>query len=294
MPYNYAERFEREIEQQYARELTSADFASNRNYRFIDAQTIRVAEVATTGYKDHVRDGSKNRGTITNNWIPYKLKFDRNVEFYVDELDVDETNQVLTAANVTAAFNTDHAIPEMDCYRYSGLYADLVTLSGNISTTTLTQANVLQEFDALMQEMDEAGVPTSGRRMKVTPSVNTILKNAQGLSRQIQVNNGNNNSIDRIVNRLDEVQIDVVPSDRMKTVYDFTEGAVPAASAKQINMILYHNSAIMAPEKIKDIYLWPKGSTPGSAFGWLYQNRAHHDCFVVNKKAEGVAMNVEA
>jgi hypothetical protein len=294
MPFNYAERFEREIEAQYARELTSADFSTNRKYRFIDAQTIKMATLNVSGYKDHNRDGSKNRGTLQNDWIPYRLTFDRNVEFYVDELDVDETNQVLSAANVTATFNTDEAIPEMDSYRYSKLFADLTALGGDIDTTALTAANILQVFDARMQAMDEAGVPTSGRRMKVTPSVNTMLKNAEGIARQMQVNNGSNQSIDRIVKLLDEVQIDIVPSIRLKTAYDFTEGTVPAASAKQINFILYHNSAIIAPEKIKDIYLWPKGSTPDSAFGWLYQNRAHHDCFVVNKKAEGVAMNVEA
>ena len=42
---NYAERFERQIEQQFARELTSADMAANRRYNFIDAQTIRIPTV---------------------------------------------------------------------------------------------------------------------------------------------------------------------------------------------------------------------------------------------------------
>ena len=61
MSINYAERFERQIEQQFARELTSANIATNNRYRFIDAQTIRVPTIQLSGYKDHARDGSKNR-----------------------------------------------------------------------------------------------------------------------------------------------------------------------------------------------------------------------------------------
>lgn len=292
MPINYAERFESQIEEQYSRELTSADFYLNRGYRFIDAQTIKVAELTVSGYKDHARDGSKNRGSLGNAWIPYRLRRDRDIEFYVDELDVDETNQVLTAANVTATFNTQEAIPETDKYNYSTLYTDWVALGNTPDSTALTEENILKVFDDAMQAMDEAGVPQEGRKMKVTPTVNGILKRAQGIQRTLEAS-GNKNIV-RLVHSLDEVEIKMVPSDRLKTVYDFTEGAVPGITAEQINFILYHNSAIIAVDKIKDVYLWPKGSTPESAYGWLYQNRAHGDCMPVRKKAVGIAFNVTA
>ena len=290
--YNYAERFDSQIEAQYARELTSADFYTNKGYNFINAQAIKIAAITVSGYKDHKRDGSKNRGKLENDWLIYKLRRDRDVEFYVDELDVDETNQVLTAANVTAAFNTDEAIPETDKYNYSTLYSDWTNLGGKAGTDALTEANILKQFDDAMSAMDEAGVPESGRRMKVTPTVKSMLKRAEGVQRTLEASGKTN--INRIVHSLDDVQIDMVPSDRLKTVYDFTEGAVPGATAKQINFILYHNSAIIAVDKIKDVYLWPKGSTPESAFGWLYQNRGHGDCLPVQKKMKGIYFHVEA
>ncbi len=127
---NYAERFEREIEQQFARELTSANIATNNRYRFIDAQTIRIPTVELTGYKDHVRDGSKNRGKVGNTYQAFTLTHDRNIEFYVDEMDVDETNQVLSAANITSVFNEEQAIPETDAYRYSKLYSEFMANGG--------------------------------------------------------------------------------------------------------------------------------------------------------------------
>ena len=149
MSYNYAERFEIQIEAKYKHGLTSADMATNNKYKFIDAQTIKIPTVAVSGYKDHKRDGSVNKGTITNEWTPYKLKHDRDISFYVDEMDVDETNQVLSAGNITATFMEDQAIPEADAYRYSKLYADAKEHGATVDTTPLTQS--LEAFRIILR-----------------------------------------------------------------------------------------------------------------------------------------------
>lgn len=286
MTYNYADRFEKQIEAKYKHGLTSADMATNTKYKFIDAQTIKIPTVAVTGYKDHKRDGSVNKGTITNEWTPYSLKHDRDISFYVDEMDVDESNQVLSAANITATFMEDQAIPETDAYRYSKLYAEAKTHSAKIDNTVLSVQNVLEVFDKAMEYMDEAGVPSDGRKMKVTPAVYTMLKNAEKIQRTLEVTA--EVDINRNVRSLDEVEIQKVPSDRFKTKYDFTDGFAPGATAKQMHMIIYHPTAIIAPVKVQDIYLWPKGSDPQAAFGWLYQNRSFQDLFLIKQKKEGV------
>ncbi|MDQ4683020.1 hypothetical protein RCF13_25305, partial [Stenotrophomonas maltophilia group sp. RNC7] len=101
------------------------------------------------------------------------------------EMDVDETNQVLSAANITGVFNEEQAIPETDAYRYSKLYSEFVANGGTVNTTVLTVANILSVFDKMMEDMDEAGVPQSGRILKVTPPVYTMLKNAEGIQRTL-------------------------------------------------------------------------------------------------------------
>lgn len=296
MAINYATRFERQIEEKYKHGLTSADMASNNKYRFIDAQTIKIPTVTVSGYKDHVRTGeSTNRGTISNEWTPYSLTHDRDISFYVDSMDVDETQQAVSAAHITKAFMEDQAIPETDAYRYSKLYSDFVTHGGVPNTTALTTANILSIFDTAMQAMDEAGVPESGRKLKCTPASYTLLKNAEGIQRTLEAN-GNAN-IHRAVRSLDDVEIMKVPSDRFKTAYNFSPvdgGFEPAVTAKQIRMILYHNSAIVAPVKVSDVYLWAKGETPQSAYGWLYQNRSYQDLFLIPQKKEGVYICAEA
>jgi len=290
---NYAERFERQIQQQFARELTSSALDTNKQYSFIDAKTIKVPTITLTGYKDHVRDGTKNRGTVNNTYQTMTLDHDRDIEFFVDEMDVDETNQVLSAANITAVFNQEHAIPELDAYRYSKLRSEYVSLGGTPDTTALTVNNILSVFDTMMEEMDEASVPQSGRVLYVTPKIYTMIKNAEKIQRVLDVTDGAAN-VNRNVRSLDEVSIVTVPSNRMKTLYNFSAGFIAGTGAKQIRMILVHPSAVLAPVKVADVYLWNKGETPDSAFGYLYQNRMYTDLFIIKSKIGGVKINVEA
>lgn len=292
MPINYAERFERDIEQQYRRDSQTTDWETNNKYRFIDAQTIKIPTIELSGYKDHARDGSRNKGTLQNKWTPYALDHDRDIEFFVDEADVDETNQVLSAANISAEFEREQAIPETDAYRHSKVYADYVANGGTVDTTVLTESNVLSVFDAMMADMDDAEVPAEGRVFRVTPQVNRLLKGAEQVYNARLLTEGN--ALDRRIYSLDDVEVKVVPASRLKTAYDFAEGFKPAESAKQINMMLTHNMAVITAKKISDIYLRMKGSEAATAYGHLYQNRKYQGCWVIKQKNDGVAINVEA
>lgn len=289
---NYAERFEREIQEMYKRQSTTMDWETNNSYRFIDAQTIKIPTIDLSGYKDHKRDGSRNKGSVKNDWTPYKLDHDRDIEYFVDEADVDETNQVLSAANISADFERTQAIPETDAYRHSKVYADFVANGGTADITVLTEANVLEVFDDMMTKMDDAEVPEEGRVLRVTPAVSRMLKRADEIAKVRMVTSGT--TIDRRVHKLDDVEIKKIPASRMKTAYDFSDGFKPATTAKQINMMLTHNEAVITAKKIADIYLRMKGSEAATAYGHLYQNRKYQGCFVIKQKNDGVAINVEA
>ncbi|WP_054939059.1 hypothetical protein [Paenibacillus ihuae] len=291
MPYNYVDSFLTELQQKYTRELTSSGLTT-LNATFIGTKTVKIPRLDVGGYKDHSRAGGWNRQAISNDFETKVLTFDRDVEFYVDAMDVDETNQIVSAANTTNVFETEQAIPELDKYRYSKIYSDYVALGKVPNTTALTVANALQIFDQLMQNMDEAEIPQDGRIMYVTPTVHTLLKQAEDMQRYISVT-ANNGEINRTVRSLDDVTLVKVPSSRMKTVFDFTNGAVPGVGAKQINMILIHPHCVLAPIKHSAIYLWEPGSHTGGD-GYLYQNRRYTDLFVIERKADAIQLSVQA
>ena len=295
--YNYAEQFMRELQQKYSRELTSYDLEnSNPQVKFINAQTLKLPTITVSGYKDHNRGTlGFNAGSISNDWEPKKLAHDRDIEFFIDPIDVDETNLTVEIANVHNTFETEQAIPEKDCYRYSKLYAEAKTFASNgavIDNTALTTANILEWFDNQMSKMDDEGVPSEGRILYATPAMNKLLKNAEGLSRTISVDQ-NTGSVDRRVYSLDDVKIKVVPSSRMKTKYNFSNGCVAAEDAKQINLILIHPSCQITRSKYSYIKVFTTGHDSRTADNYLYQNRNYGDTFLIKNKACGIAINAE-
>ena len=293
--YEYAEKFTNLLQQKYAKELCSdALTKSNPGVTFINAQTIKLPRMTVSGYKDHSRTGAGfNAGTLANDWEAKKLSHDRDIEFFVDPMDIDETNLTLSVANIQNTFETEQAIPEKDSYRFSKLHAELTTYGGKIDTTAITAANFLEWFDARMEEMDEAGVPEEGRILYVTPAIKKIAKQAEGIQRTMEVTGGSK-AINRNVHSLDDVELKSVPSARMKTQYDFTEGCVAAEGAKQINAILIHTSCVVCRDKYSYIKLFTPGSDSRTADGYLYQNRNYGDLFLLEKKVAGCAMNVSA
>lgn len=295
--YSYAEVFERELAQKYARELISNELTlSNPGIKFLNAQTIKIPKITVSGYKDHSRNGMGfNAGTITNDWEPKKLAHDRDVEFAIDPMDIDETNLTLEVANIQNVFETEQAIPEKDSYRFSKLYAEAKTYASDgavVDTTALTAANILEWFDEQMSKMDDLSVPQEGRIFYVTSAINKLLKSADGITRTMSV--GAAGVIDRRVHGLDDVQIKTVPSARFKTKYEFTNGCTPAAAAKQVNAMLLHPSCVISRDKYAYMKLFTPGTDSRTADKYVYQNRYYTDTFLIQNKACGIAINAEA
>jgi len=208
--YNYAEKFERELQQKYARELTSNSlFNSNPNVKFINAQTIKLPKITVSGYRDHNRNTlGFNSGTVANEWEPKKLEHDRDIELFIDPMDVDETNLVLEMANLTNTFENEQVIPETDSYVYSKLYAEATKYKDSgakVDTTVLDKTNILDWFDDRMGEMDDLGVPEEGRELRLTSDMYKLLKKADAIQRTLDVSKANN--IDRRVHSIEDVKI---------------------------------------------------------------------------------------
>ncbi len=295
--YDYAEQFMRQLAQMWTREMISYDLTqSNQGIKFLNAQTIKIPRMSVSGYKDHDRNTlGFNTGTLANDWEPKKLAHDRDIEIPIDPMDIDETNLVLEMGNIQSVFEKEQAIPEKDSYRFSKLYSEAKSYKSQgavIDNTALTTANILEWFDEQMAVMDDKAVPQEGRVLYVTSAINKILKSADGITRV--VNAGAAGVIDRRVHGLDEVAIKIVPSARFKTAYNFTDGCVPADSAKQINMILVHPDCVISRDKYAYMKVFTPGTDSRTADKYIYQNRYYTDTFLIERKACGIAINAEA
>lgn len=289
---NYAVQYSNALAQAYPYVLHFAALRSTENdarYKWTGANTIQIPSLTTTGRVDGDRDTiTVAKRNFENAWEPKTLSNFRTWSTLVHPMDVDETNQVASIQNITKVFNEEQKFPEMDAYLVSKLYADWTAAGMAADTAEITEVNILLIFDAYMETMDEANVPKNGRVLYLTPALHGVLKRAIENARRFQ--NGDSN-IKRAVESLDEVQIEKVPSALMKTVYDFTEGWVAGAGAKQIRMLLAHPSAVITPEK----YTFAQLDSPsaGSNGKYVYFEESYDDVFLLNKRKNAVMYNVE-
>jgi hypothetical protein len=293
---NYAESYERALAQAYPNVLNFGELynvSNNQVYKFVDSKTIHIPSISVTGRKNVNRDaidGTFNRN-VDNQFETKTLTFYREWSTSIDPADVMDTNMILTIQNATKVFNEEQKFPEKDAYTISKIYADWTAEGKVANTEALTVDNVLVVFDKLMEAMDEALVPSTGRLLYVTPAVKTLLKSASniGLSRNVQ--NGEN-TINRVVDRLDEIKLITVPSFLMKTAYNFTTGFEPAETAKQINLFLVHPSAILTPNKYA--FVGMEAPAAGTKGDYIYYEKEYADVFILNNRTGAIAFNVEA
>lgn len=297
---NYATEYSRALSQMWPYVLNFGKLYStpnNNRYRWVNAKTIEIPSIKTSGRVDADRDTvAFAQRNYDNAWEAKTLEHQRKWSTLVHPMDIDQTNMVATIANITNVFNTEQKFPEMDAYLISKLFADWLetknprTLEDHTpDTTVLTLQNVLNVFDELMLKMDNAMVPANGRILYVTHEVKKLIGNADKISRSLDVTSGPN-AIDRRVNRLDEVEIIGVPATLMKTAYKFTTGWEVAPGAKQINMFLVHPLAVITPVS----YNFSRLDSPSamSEGKYVYYEESFEDAFILNKKSDALQFNI--
>lgn len=291
----YVTQFETRIKDMYGHELKSnALFNSNPDIQIRGAKEVKLPKMTVSGYKDHTRGAAFNSGNYSNEFEVKTLDHDRDIEFVIDPMDVDETDTIVSIANIQSRFEKTQAIPELDCYTFSKLYAEATRVGATVKTTAITTANVLSDFDDNCEAFENAGVPLSRCILYCTAAYHKVLKNADGIQRTLEVSG--EKGIDRRVHSLDDLgEIVVVPLERFKTAYDFTEGYKAAGSGKQINYILVDPDAQVSRVKYAYINTYTPGHDSRTADNYMYQNRRYNGTFALDEFLKlGCIINADA
>lgn len=293
---NYAAEYSASLAQAYAYlSYFGAIWAANNSNRYKPgmAKTMYIPTVTTTGAHAANRnsiDGNFSRNW-DNQWQAVELDMDREWDTLADPMDIDETKEVASIANITRAFVEMQKIPEMDAYlasKLAGFAADF----GGTSTQSLTSSTILTEWDNALAYMTNQRVNRDRVIAYMTPATYKLLKQATGISRFLEVANGIQR-VDRNVASLDGVQIVEVPDDMMKTKYIFTSGwAVDTTYAQQINFMLVDPEAVAAPVKYETAMLSaPSAQSKGK---YLYYERYYYGAFCLNQRGAGVYAHLGA
>lgn len=291
MVINYAESYQQALANAFPKALHFGALWRTENaskYKKIDAKTVKIPLLDVTGRVDG--DRSKITGPSVRHsldWESKNLEQHRTWDTLVHPVDVNQTNMVLTISQITKTYNEQQKFKEMDCYTSSKLYSNFIKQGGVANTKALTTENILAYIDEVMEAMDEAFVPASGRILYVTSHVNTLIKNAKNLSRVL---GATESVIKRTIERVDELSIERVPSSLMKTLYDFTVGAEPASNAAQIDMMFLHPDAVLPIQTYSTSMLTePTALSEGK---WVYFEESFEDIFILNKRKDALAFHV--
>src|SRR5690625_4057039 len=179
-------------------------------------------------------------------------------------MDVDESNQAASAANVTREFITRHAGPEIDAYRFSKMATKAIDL-GQATEEDIDADNVIEALKRDIAKVLKSGI--ANLVCYVSRDVmNAIELYKEGKGSFLLQNEGT--AIETRVTLLDGVRlIEVFDVDRFHTAFDFTEGFVPAEDAKELNWIIVNKGTIIAKAKHNAIFLFQPGQhTQGDGY----------------------------
>ena len=285
---NFAQIWQRELIETFIDQSYIAPFVTT-NVHWLDAQTFNFTTMATGGYKEHSLLGGWNRSAYVQTNHPFTLEHDRDVEFFVDVREVDETNQTASIQNISTQFERTQATPERDAYFFSKVATTAISksLAQQVALATWTIDNVLERLTAIIGKCRR--YRNKGLILYVKPEIMDLLALSPKFNRIIEVTTlvQSGNAIQTRITNIDGVPlVEIIDDDRFYTSFDFTEGYKAATGAYGINVLAATTQSAFFVPKISSIYFFAPGAhTQGD--GYLYQNRSFCDAFVFPNGKDG-------
>ena len=298
---NYAEQWSEELLQIIDDGAYSSPFLTPaERVKWTGAKTFHFTRMDVSGFKNHSRDGGYNRGSVIEEDKDFTLEHDRDVEFFVDAADIDETKQTANIQNVSRVFTQKHSAPETDA-RFFERVAKAAIADGFYETMSgFTEANAYGRLVKMFQRKELKKYRAMGGLIAyVSGEIMDYLENSTEVKKSLDIKTTSINEKQGIETRIATINgvtiIEVVDDTRFNTSFDYSDGFV--GNGSKINVCIAHPSMVKTVNKISSIKFWANGThTEGD--GDLYQRREYWDTFVfpngLDGKCDAVYVNIES
>lgn len=298
---NYAEQWSDELLQIIDDGAYSSPFLTPaERVKWTGAKTFHFTRMDVSGFKNHSRDGGYNRGSVIEEDKDFTLEHDRDVEFFVDAADIDETKQTANIQNVSRVFTQKHSAPETDA-RFFERVAKAAIADGFYETMSgFTEANAYGRLVKMFQRKELKKYRAMGGLIAyVSGEIMDYLENSTEVKKSLDIKTTSINEKQGIETRIATINgvtiIEVVDDTRFNTSFDYSDGFV--GNGSKINVCIAHPSMVKTVNKISSIKFWANGThTEGD--GDLYQRREYWDTFVfpngLDGKCDAVYVNIES
>ena len=255
---------------------------------FLDAKTVKIFMLASTGLYDYARGGhgsSNTRGSAKSTTETFTLTQERYSEIPLDKLDtLDDGETVL--GHLASEFIRTKVVPEFDTYRFSKLASYCSATFGNLVAESISANTIISKFNAAFKWMAEQKVPESDQVIYVNPTVMEQIRNTTELAKRLHQSDMDKNvkfAIEEYENR----PIVVVSSDMFYTNAQTGTGIYPSSSSKVINFLVVSKKAPIIVKKLDYAKVFNSVDQNGSYLGYvgyLLTNLYYHDLFVPENK----------
>lgn len=278
MAVNYATKYADVVDERFKLGSFTAGIINN-NFNWIGVKTVKVFSRNLATLNDYATTGSNRYGTpdeLGNNEQEMTITQDKSFTYTIDAASEQDTNGTMEAA-ATLAENIDNlVIPAMDTYRLSVLAANAptagsVTGESHIITGVVTNDNAYEEFLKCQEVLDNDKAPQGGRIAIVTPAYLNHIKLDEHFTKKGDM--ATKIAINGVVGEIDGVPAIKVPTSYMPEGVDF----------------IITNSIVMpSPVKLQEFKI--NYDAPGIS-GALVEARVRYDAFVLDKKADAIAVH---
>ena len=281
MAVNYATKYASQVDERFRLgSLTEAII--NNNFEWLGVKTVKIFSRNLATLNDYSTSGSNRYGTpdeLGNAEQEMTITQDKSFTYTIDAASEQDTNGTMEAA-ATLAENIDNlVIPAMDTYRLSVLAAKAPTKGthtkkSHIITKAVTNANAYEEFLACQEIIDDDKAPQGGRIAVVTPAYLNKIKLDDHFTKPSDVRQ--NIAMNGFAGDIDGVPVIKVPTSYMPANVDF---------------IITNPIACPSPVKLQEFKI--NYNAPGIS-GALVEARVRYDAFVLDKKADAIAVHKSA
>lgn len=269
MSKTYTEIFAEKIDERYS-PMTVSHHATNNDYSFEGAQTVKVTSINTVGLSSYNRTtGYGSTNELSNTIQSLVMSQDKCFKILLDKMDEDEMK--IKAGEVLGRQMREVVNPELEKYRFDKMLKCVNTTTTNKITAKST-GSAYECFLKAQEKLDDAFVPAEGRIAYVTPEYFNALKLDGGFIKASDL--GQN-----ILMKGQVGTIDGVPVIKVNKAW-MTDGSNP------YGLLIAHKGSTVAPVKLAE-YRTVTDSENYS--GTLFMARIYHDCFVLENKKLGLA-----
>lgn len=289
----YAKIFMQKLDQQVVREATTGWMEENAGQvKYNGGDEVKIANLSTVGLAQYDRDEGFAQGSVTLKYDTYKMTQDRGRTFQLDRMDVDETNFLATTANVLKEFQGRHVVPEIDSYRYSKLAAKAEE-AGKIEKLAITADNIVSKLREHLQAVEDV-IGDEQLIITLPSTIAGMIMDSPAFGRSVGLAEFKQGGLHFKVRTIDDHVLRVVPSARLKTLYDISDGRTNAAdkggltpnvAAKDINWLITPRRLPIAISKTEKLRIFSPDQNQ-KADAWKIDYRKYHDLWVLEQQKE--------